>query len=541
MAVDYLSTLNAGSGLNTTEIIDALVNAERAPQENQITKQRDQRTVQISSLGQVKQGFESLDTGLAPADGLTGLVASRTGTALDIEIDDAATAKAFSHSVTIDSIAAAHTLVFDGHSGETATVGTGSLTLSFGTWADDGSFSANTDRTDLTVNVTSDNNSLAGLRDAINAASDDVSADILKTGSSSYALVVKSREGAAHAMRITATEDAGAAGLADFAYTSVDTDVETVAAADASLELDGTTITRETNEITDLLDGMKLTLKSTTSTASLVTAKYDTETASAAMQLILEGINGMSEILKQMGQRGGNGSEEGPLAGDPLIRSLRRQLASFTTMAIPGFKDEPVYLTDFGAKTERDGSITLDEAAFKKAFEANPESFAAITNSQIVSSSGLITPSVIGGPPKAGVYSFDIADDGSATINDEAMSLNGSTYSIATGDAAGLRLTKIGNGADASIYVGKSLIESLSDFTKEVLSLDGGLDLKIDRYNEDLAGYESDLIALDDRIEALRARHVKQFAAMESAVSSLKETGKSLDNMMEAWKASQQR
>ena len=541
MAVDYLSTLNAGSGLNTTEIIDALVDAERAPQENQISKQREQRTVQISSLGQVKQGFESLDTGLAPANGLTGLVASRTGTALDIEIDDVATARAFSHSVAIDSIAAAQTLVFGGHSGETASVGTGSLTLSFGTWADDGTFSANTDRTDLTVNVTADDNSLAGLRDAINASSDEVSATILKTGSSSYALVVKSREGAAHAMRITATEDAGASGLATFAYTSVDTDIETVTAADASLELDGTTITRETNEISDLLDGIKLTLKSTTSTASLVTAKYDTATASTTMKLILDGINDLNDILKEMGQRGGSAGEEGPLAGDPLIRSLQRQLKGYTTMAIPGFKDEPVYLTDFGAKTERDGTITLDEAAFKKAYEANPESFAAITNSQIVSSSGLITTSVIGGPPKAGVYSFDIADDDSATINNEAMTLNGSTYSIATGDAAGLRLTKIGDGADASIYVGKSLIETLSDFTEEVLSLGGGLDLKIDRYNEDLAVYESDLIALDDRIEALRARHVKQFAAMESAVASLKETEKSLENMMEAWKASQQR
>ena len=541
MAVDYLSTLNAGSGLNTTEIIDALVEAERAPQENQISKQRDQRTVQISSLGQVKQGFESLDTGLTPADGVTGLAASRTGTALDIEINDAATARAFSHSVTIGSIAAAHTLVFDGHSGETASVGTGSLTLSFGTWAANGTFSANTDRTDVTVNVTSDSNSLAGLRDAINAASDDVSATILKTGSSSYALVVKSREGAAHAMRISATEDTGAAGLANFAYTSVDTNVQTVAAADASLELDGTKVTRETNEITDLLDGMKLTLKSTTSTASLVTANYDTTTASEAMTQIIAGINGLNGILKEMGQRGSNGTEGGPLAGDPLIRSLQRQLASYTTTAIPGFQDKPVYLTDFGAKTERDGTITLDSDAFKKAFEANPESFAAITNSQIVSSSGLVTTSVIGGPPKAGVYSFDIADDGSATISGEAMSLNGSTYSINTGDAAGLRLTKIGNGADASIYVGKSLIESLSDFTKEVLASNGGLDLRIDRYNKDLSGYESDLIALDDRIEALRARHVKQFAAMESAVASLKETGESLDNMMEAWKASQQR
>ena len=126
MSVDYLSTLNVGSGLNTTEIIDALVDAERAPAESQITKKREQRTVEISGLGQIKQGFETLNSGLTPATGLTGLVASSTGTALDIEIDDMATAAAFSHSVIVDSVAAGQTLVFDGHAGETASVGTGS-------------------------------------------------------------------------------------------------------------------------------------------------------------------------------------------------------------------------------------------------------------------------------------------------------------------------------------------------------------------------------------------------------------------------------
>ena len=85
-----------------------------------------------------------------------------------------------------------------------------------------------------------------------------------------------------------------------------------VTAADASLELDGTTITRETNEISDLLDGIKLTLKSTTSTASLVTAKYDTATASTTMKLILDGINDLNDILKEMGQRGGSAAKKGP-------------------------------------------------------------------------------------------------------------------------------------------------------------------------------------------------------------------------------------
>ena len=540
MTVDYLSTLNVGSGLNTTEIIDALVDAERAPAESQITKKREQRTVEISGLGQVKQGFEALNSGLVPATGLTGLVASRTGTALDIEIDDMAKASAFSHSVLVDSVAAGQTLVFDGFSGETASVGTGSLTLAFGKWESDGSFSANSERSDVTVNIASGNGTLAGLRDAINAADADVTASILKTSASSYALVLKSREGADHAMRITASEDAGAAGLADFAYTAVDTDVQTIAASDASLRLDGTTITRDSNTITDLLDGMKLTLNSTSSTASLVTSRYDTPTATAAMQLVIDGLNGMNEMLNSMAKRATDGGEDGPLVGDPLVRSLQRQLRGFTTTALPGFQDDPVHLADFGVKTKRDGTITLDTEVFRKTFEANPDSFAAITNSRITTSSGLVAASVVGGPPAAGVYEFDLAADGSATLDDDAMTKSGSDYSIATGDAAGLKLSITGNGADARVYVGTSLVEKVSSFASDVLALNSDLDLKISRYNADLSSYETELSDLDIRIERIRARYVARFAAMESAVTSLKETGKSLDNMMDAWRASLQ-
>ena len=538
MSVDYLSTLNVGSGLNTTEIIDALVDAERAPAESQITKKREQRNIEISGLGQVKQGFEALNAGLTPATGLTGLVASSTSTAFDIEIEDMSKASAFSHNVIVDSVAAGQTLVFDGHSGETASVGTGSLTLSFGKWESDGSFSANSDRSDVTVNIDSSSGTLAGLRDAINAADADLTASILKTSDSTYALVLKSREGANHAMKITASEDAGAAGLADFAYGAVDSNVQTIAASDASLRLDGTTITRDTNSISDLLDGMKMTLKSTSSTTGLVSARYDTATATAAMQLVVDGLNGMNEMLNTMSKRGVGGEEDGPLAGDPLVRSLQRQLRGYTTTSLTGFQDDPIHLADFGVKTARDGTISLDQEVFRRTFEANPDSFAAITNSRIKSSSGLVSAAILGTQPADGVYTFDLADDGSATINGDAMTRDGSDYSLASGDAAGLKLSITGNGADAKIYVGTSLIGKISNFATDVLALNSDLGQKITRYNEDLSDYDAELSALDTRIESVRARYVARFAAMESAVTSLKETGKSLDNMMDAWRAS---
>ena len=62
-------------------------------------------------------------------------------------------------------------------------------------------------------------------------------------------------------------------------YTSVDANTETITAADASFTMDGVTITRDSNTITNLIDGVKLTVKSTTSAAETVRGTYDTTVA----------------------------------------------------------------------------------------------------------------------------------------------------------------------------------------------------------------------------------------------------------------------
>ena len=124
MAIDYLSALNIGSGLNTKEIVDALVEAERAPQASEINSAKEKRTVEISSLGQVKQGFEKLETGLTPVDQITGLQTEASGSSVSVEITDAKTASDFSHSIEVTAVAAGQTLVFGGHASETASTGT---------------------------------------------------------------------------------------------------------------------------------------------------------------------------------------------------------------------------------------------------------------------------------------------------------------------------------------------------------------------------------------------------------------------------------
>ena len=538
MAIDYLQALNIGSGLNTGDIIDALVEAERAPQASQITKREQTRTTEISSLGEVKQGFETMQTALAGYTGVTGLQATQSGNSLDIEISDATSASEFSNDIEISALAAGQTLVFGSFDSETASVGSGSLTFSFGTWNSDGSFTANSDRTDETITIDSNNDTLTGLRNSINNADINVTASILKTDNDSYALVLKAREGAAHAMRIVASEDAGNAGLADFEYTSVDASIQTIVASDAAFTLDGINISRETNEVTDLIDGITLTLKSTTSAAETIGADFDTNLASATMSLIVDEMNTLMTDLSTMLARGSNGDAGGPLAGDSLVRSLQRQLQAMTSTAIIGFQNNSIYMADYGVETNRDGSLAFNTDTFQSAFEANPDGFAAITNSRITSSSNMVTPSVAGTQPEAGIYAFDLAADGSATLGGDAMTKSGSEYTIDNSDAGDLKLTIVGSGSDASIYVGKSILETLDDFATNVLRINSELDQKIERYEDDVNTYQDEMSALDERITELRARYAVQFGAMESVVNSLKNTETAIDSMMEAWKAS---
>ena len=541
MAVDYLNALNVGSGLQTNDIIDALVEAERAPKESAITTAKDKRTVEISGLGQVKSGFEKMDTSLSVIEEVTGLSVASSGAGMDIEISDATIATNFSHAMNVSTVAAAHTLVFGTYSSETASVGTGSLDFSFGTWAANGTFSPNSARTDTTVTLATGSGTLADLRDAINNAGMQVTASILKTSDTSYSLVLQSREGAAHAMQITATEDSGATGLSSFAYTSVDANTETITAADASFTMDGVTITRDSNTITDLIDGVTLTVKSTTSAAETVSGTYDSTVAEAAMQIMVDQINTISTTLKDLSKRGSGSTDDGPLAGDPYVMMLRRQLRSFTTNAITGFGDSSIYLTDFGVTTALDGSISLDSTKFKSSFDADPDAFAALTTSRITSGSTLVTPSVSGTYPTEGVYAFDISSDAtSATLDGSTMTVSGSDFTISGHSAGGLKLSITSGGADTNIYVGKSLFETLEDFTTTVLASSGDLQTKITSYNADLLDYDDKLTRLDEQIESIRARHVADFAAMNATVASLKETEKALDNMMESWKASLQ-
>ena len=534
MATDYLSALNVGSGLNTPEIVDSLVNADVVPKQNIINAKIDERNISISALGQLQTDLTNFDTNLNIIDGMTGLSASSSGTAVSIEITDSSIANEFSHDIEIANIASSQTLVFDGFSGEDDELGAGSLAISFGTWSG-GSFTQNSTQTQ-TLTISDGTDTLADVRNAINDADIGLTASIIQVDASSFNLMIKASTGLDNAIQVVATETVSGTGLADLDYSSYDSDIELVAAQDASFTLDGIDITRETNNITDLLDGMSLTLNASTSSAEKISSIYSSSEAYTVMQALVDEINTLGSSLRSLSNRGLNGAESGPLVGDPIVANLLSSLRTVTTDAIYGFGDSAIYMATFGAQTQKDGSITLDEDIFLDAFKADPSGFSAMVMNRFTASTSSVEVSVAGTDWIGGSYDLIYTDANDVTVDNVDMTLSGSIYTSSSGSTDGLILDIGSNVSSASIYLGRSALSALRLSIADDLVTSSNIDTKIATYTDDLSNYEKDLDTLTSRMESLRSSYTERFSSMNAALESAKSSGTFLTNMMDAWK-----
>ncbi len=533
--VDYLSTLNAGSGLNTTQIIDALVDAEIVPQENQLKDRIEEKNVSISGMGQVKQSLTSLKTVLGGLEGKNGLSVSSSGSSVGVTISDSSLAKEFSHDVTVTQLAKAQTLVFDSFASDSVDLGAGSLAFSFGSW-DSSSFTADSSISTKTVNITSSTGTLVGIRDAVNDANIGVEASIIQKTSSNFALVFQSSTGASKEMRIVATETSSGSGLAGIGFSTFNAAKETVAGTDSNFTVDGIAIVRESNTISDIQSGVELELKSTTSSAEKVSSKWSSDEALKVLNDYLDNMNSVTSSLKELTKRDADGDGDGPLAGDPFVSTVLRKLRSLTTDPIVGYGANSLYLSNFGVRTERDGTLKVDETQFKKTFDSDPASFSALVSSRATSTSALVSATVSGDTYVPGSYSFSISNN-TASLSGTAMSGSSGVYYLTSGNAAGITAKVTSGSPSATIYLGRSLIDTVSNYMDSLLKTNGDLDLKVKNMNDDLSDLNLETTNLTKQMESLRERYQKRFGAMEAAVSQLKDTGEYLTSFMDSWTA----
>ena len=541
MAVDYLSALNAGSGLNTTQIVDALVEANRAPKAEAINKKVEENNVKISGFGTLKQQFETFKTSMTSLDGEIGLSVASGSSNIETTITDKTKISDFSHSMAVSQLAQNHTLVFaNNFSTENASIGQGTLLFEFGSWnRSNSTFAEDTSITNKTLTINSTNNTLTGLRDAINDGGMGLTASIIQTATSAYSLVVKSNSGSGNEMKITATEDSSNAGLSTFGFSTYASSKETIVGQDANLTIDGVSVSRSSNTITDLIDGVQLEINGTVSSAVTVNASYDESNALANMTSFVTSLNTLNTKLSELTNRGLNGEASGALAGDSIARSIQSRIRSMTTTPIEGYSTSSIYLTNFGISTQLDGSIAFDEDEFLTAYRANPEDIAAIFASQVKTDSSSVTAQVTGDDYVAGVYDFALSS-GSATISSSAMISSSGNYYTLTGNTAGLTVSTGLSTSTNSIFLGRSLLDTLSTYADTILSSSGTVNSQINSKNDDITDLNQDLADLDTKMVELKDRYVLQFSQMERAVKSLRDTGDYIKNFTDSMRAARE-
>jgi flagellar hook-associated protein 2 len=153
-----------------------------------------------------------------------------------------------------------------------------------------------------------------------------------------------------------------------------------------------------------------------------------------------------------------------------------------------------------------------------------------------VTPSSNTTGSITIGTTGAGITTTGVT--GSATLDGVSMiaDITNNTFTIASGNAAGMKVKYSGLGATGSVYYGQSLLDRLTSYITTSLNstASGSVTNRISTLSSELTEENNLLADLDTKFESTRSRYIQQFSAMESAVTSLKSTGEYLTNLFES-------
>ena len=546
---EILSKLGVGSGLDTSALIETLVEAEIAGPKEQLEKRESDFSARISAFSQIKNNLKVFNDNLEIIQSNNSL--GYQGTTSDSTIatfsaNGNSAASAINSQLTVSSLATAHTLTGPTLSSPNNTVGARTLSITFGTWSADptqGGGQTHTSNGMTAVSVTaSSTTTLNQFRDMINnAATDsnndgeqDVIASVLYDGSN-YMLSIKSQFGAANEMKITDNH----ASSPVYAYDTTDGAqlTQRVAGTDSSFTVDGVSMTRDTNSIDDLFSGMTLDLLKTSGSAITIKSEVDLDAAQTSIQDFVTTYNDVMVSLENLRVANDEDENSGILAGDSLLRSIQNDMRSANGTAINGYEGGPYYLSNLGVKTNRDGTLTFADAdALERTFKSNPNSLLAFFKDQIVSDNADINPlrySISDTTP--GSYDV-VVSSGSGTIGGVSASVSGTTYSVSSGDPNGLALTITSSNTSGTIHYGRSFISELQDKLDVYIKFDGLIQTSLDGSKSRLREIEDKKLALDERIEALYARYQTQYSAMDSIIAGLNETSDLLKNAFKSGK-----
>ncbi len=452
----------SSTNLDVNSIVSQLMTVERQPIARLDVKEASYQA-KLSAYGTVKgavSSFQSAMQGVNSASKFQALTATPSDATV-FSASATSIAVAGTYSLEVTTLAQAQKLVAAGQTSSTDAIGTGAsttVTFDFGTVSGGtfnsgtgkytgASFTSNGNGT-KSITVDSSNNSLQGIRDAINAAQMGVTATIVNDGSGTpYRLALSSgSNGISNSMKITVSGDATVSSLLAHDPAATQNLSETVTAQNASFKVNGVTVTKTSNTVTDVIQGVTLTLNKVTASSATLTVARDTAAVGSSVSAFIKAYNDLAAILKNLSSYDASARKGAILQGDATVRSLQSQLHGMLNTPVVGTSGTLTTLSDAGVTFQKDGTLKLDQTKLDSAIAANFSDIASLFASVGKATDSLISFNSAASTSKAGNYAVNVTQLATKGTSVGSTAAN-TTITTGVNDA----LTLSVNGVSASI------------------------------------------------------------------------------------------
>jgi flagellar hook-associated protein 2 len=344
-----------GSGLDIESLVSQLVAAEANPTNSRLNKKEVALESELSAFGTLKSALSTLQTSVSKLENPESFQVHTATSSNDSLFTASAASSAVtgSYSIEVIQLAIADKVRSGAFTGSAEVVGTGTLDISLG----EASFQ-------LTIDGT--NNTLANIRDAINAASDNpgVTASLINVDSGTQLVLTSNSVGASNTISVVATDDNTADGL-DLARLDSASLVTLQSASDAIIKVDTQTVTRNSNTFSDVVTGVTFNLTKaepgTTETLSVVT---DTDATKSNVKSFVTNYNTLVGIMKGLSNYDESTGVSGALNGDSVIRGIQNQLRQTLFAGVSG--GALSNLSELGIRLDDTGSLKIDDSILDK-------------------------------------------------------------------------------------------------------------------------------------------------------------------------------
>jgi flagellar hook-associated protein 2 len=532
---DYLSLVNqGGSGFNVSELVTAMVAAEIEPKRAIQNTKLEKTENSISGIGYLNSQAMLTKDSFEAISGVNFFEAnSSNGSSVSLVVSDESQLSAANRTISNVQIAKEMVFEFGGFDSLTDPLEGAGVTIDvdFGTWTEGHSFSEATGNETQEITFTS--KSLTEVAALFNDIAGIAAQIVDKTGDGSdYSLVITSTDtGEQNGFRLSS---GGGANRWTTATTANNTFSQL--ARDAKFSLDGVQVSRSSNTITDVMNGIEITLHSDVSDDVAVSTSRSNSQIKQTVEETIASLNEFKDEIDRLTYVDIEGEGNGPLTLETSATMLKSNFKRLAIEPLQGFDTNSIYLSQLGIKTNSEGQYYLDEAIFEKTLSANPEYFSALKDDNLstsTSSASVSTTAVTEIP--SGRYTVDY-DGSNWKFGDTILTSDGAgTFTSTT--YRGLRIETIdASPATFDVYVGKSFASKISDLMSDTLADDSSLKSAETAYQNLTEDINERLEKLDLREELISTRYTEQFGAMESAMTQFNSTKTMLENFIEAWK-----